>query len=423
MGGAFRVTEGLHARFGDRPGHRHADGRDRDRRRRHRPRHRRHAADRRAAVRRLHLLRLRPARHRGGQAPLPLRRRRADRRAGALGRRRRRRAVPLAEPRGRSSPTCPASRSCAPATCRTPTTCCGPPCRPEPGALLRAQGPLPLAARAARAAGAARSRSARPRSGAAGRRRHRRDLRRDAAALPRRAPSELAARGHRGRGRRPAHRVPRRPRHRRRVGRAHRPPRRRPRGHRSRPASAPRSPPAWPSEHFFDLDAPIAPGHRARHAGAVRPPARGCLRPDGRRASPTAIRRHGDADARPSAHRPSRSTSRPPTAGWSLARAMEERLRSAYTQGRLRGRFLSGRGQEAIPVGAALVPRARRRHGAGAPRPRRPPRARHHAAHDLPPLPRPGHRPVRGSRRRPPHGRVVARACSRWCRTCPTRGP
>lgn len=37
-----------------------------------------------------------------------------------------------------------------------------------------------------------------------------------------------------------------------------------------------------------------------------------------------------------------------------LSRTVEERLRSAYTQGRLRGRFLSGRGQEAIPVGAAL---------------------------------------------------------------------
>lgn len=41
--------------------------------------------------------------------------------------------------------------------------------------------------------------------------------------------------------------------------------------------------------------------------------------------------------------------------GWiSLARTMEERLRSAYKQGRLRGRFLSGLGQEAIPVGAAM---------------------------------------------------------------------
>jgi TPP-dependent pyruvate/acetoin dehydrogenase alpha subunit len=39
----------------------------------------------------------------------------------------------------------------------------------------------------------------------------------------------------------------------------------------------------------------------------------------------------------------------------STARAMERRLRSAYTQGRLRGRFLSGRGQEAIPAGAALA--------------------------------------------------------------------
>jgi TPP-dependent pyruvate/acetoin dehydrogenase alpha subunit len=37
------------------------------------------------------------------------------------------------------------------------------------------------------------------------------------------------------------------------------------------------------------------------------------------------------------------------------ARAIEQRLRSAYTQGRLRGRFLSGRGQEAIPAGATLA--------------------------------------------------------------------
>jgi pyruvate dehydrogenase E1 component alpha subunit len=37
-----------------------------------------------------------------------------------------------------------------------------------------------------------------------------------------------------------------------------------------------------------------------------------------------------------------------------LSRTVEAKLRSAYTQGRLRGRFLSGRGQEAIPVGAAL---------------------------------------------------------------------
>jgi TPP-dependent pyruvate/acetoin dehydrogenase alpha subunit len=37
-----------------------------------------------------------------------------------------------------------------------------------------------------------------------------------------------------------------------------------------------------------------------------------------------------------------------------LARTIEDRLRAAATQGRLRGRFLSGRGQEAIPTGAAL---------------------------------------------------------------------
>lgn len=41
--------------------------------------------------------------------------------------------------------------------------------------------------------------------------------------------------------------------------------------------------------------------------------------------------------------------------GWmSLSRTMEDRLRSMYRQGRLRGRFVSGLGQEAIPVGAAM---------------------------------------------------------------------
>jgi len=37
------------------------------------------------------------------------------------------------------------------------------------------------------------------------------------------------------------------------------------------------------------------------------------------------------------------------------ARTMEERVRSVFKQGRLRGRCVSGRGQEAIPVGTALA--------------------------------------------------------------------
>jgi TPP-dependent pyruvate/acetoin dehydrogenase alpha subunit len=37
-----------------------------------------------------------------------------------------------------------------------------------------------------------------------------------------------------------------------------------------------------------------------------------------------------------------------------VSRAIDDRLVSAYKQGRLRGRLLSGRGQEAIPVGAGL---------------------------------------------------------------------
>jgi TPP-dependent pyruvate/acetoin dehydrogenase alpha subunit len=38
-----------------------------------------------------------------------------------------------------------------------------------------------------------------------------------------------------------------------------------------------------------------------------------------------------------------------------LSRALENRLRSMYQQSRLRGRLISGRGQEAIPVGAAMT--------------------------------------------------------------------
>jgi TPP-dependent pyruvate/acetoin dehydrogenase alpha subunit len=40
-----------------------------------------------------------------------------------------------------------------------------------------------------------------------------------------------------------------------------------------------------------------------------------------------------------------------------LARAVDDRLHLLYRQGRLRGRLLSGRGQEAIPVGVALAAR------------------------------------------------------------------
>ena len=42
--------------------------------------------------------------------------------------------------------------------------------------------------------------------------------------------------------------------------------------------------------------------------------------------------------------------------GWmDLSRAIEERLRAAYLGGRIRGRLVSGRGQEAIPVGTTLA--------------------------------------------------------------------
>ena len=75
-----------------------------------------------------------------------------------------------------------------------------------------------------------------------GQRRDRGDLRRHLAALPRGGRGRRVAE-HRGGGHRPAHGAPRSTPSRPRVGPTHRPPRRRPRGHQLRRASAPRSPP------------------------------------------------------------------------------------------------------------------------------------------------------------------------------------
>ena len=122
---------------------RHAARRERDHRRGDRRRGRGHEAGLRDAVRRLHLLRLRPARQRGGQAALPPGDRGADGGAAALRRRLLGRPVPLAEPRG----VVPAGarpegrragdrrRRQGPADERDP--------RPQPGLLPRAQGALP----------------------------------------------------------------------------------------------------------------------------------------------------------------------------------------------------------------------------------------------------------------------------------------
>ena len=77
---------------------RHAARGDRDPRRRHRLVDHGHAAGRRDAVRRLHLLRLGPPRHRRRQAALPRRHAGADRRPAPFRRRLLRRPVPFAEP-------------------------------------------------------------------------------------------------------------------------------------------------------------------------------------------------------------------------------------------------------------------------------------------------------------------------------------
>ena len=100
FGGAFKVTDGFIEEFGADRVRRHAAGRERDHRRRRRRRDRGAAAGLRDAVRRLHRLRVRPARQRRGEDALPPGPRRADGGPAALRRRLLRRPVPLAEPGG-----------------------------------------------------------------------------------------------------------------------------------------------------------------------------------------------------------------------------------------------------------------------------------------------------------------------------------
>ena len=142
-GGAFKVTQGFQAEFGAVARARRAAGRDGDRRRLHRRLDDGHAAGRRDAVRRLHLVRLGPPRHGRRQAALPHRRRAAVRRPLPLRRRLLRRPVPLAEPRVvvRAHPR-PEARLPGHAGGREGPPDRGHP-RPEPGPLLRAQAPLP----------------------------------------------------------------------------------------------------------------------------------------------------------------------------------------------------------------------------------------------------------------------------------------
>ena len=117
--------------------------RDRDRRRLHRRRDHGHAPGRGDAVRRLHLLRVGPPRHRRGQAALPRGDAGADRRPPALRRRLLGRAVPLAEPgelvraHPRPQVVCPATPEDAKGLLASAIE------DPNPCPLLRAQAPLP----------------------------------------------------------------------------------------------------------------------------------------------------------------------------------------------------------------------------------------------------------------------------------------
>ena len=78
FGGAFKVTDGFFEEFGAIAGDRRPAGGERDHRRRGRRGDRGAQAGLRNAVRRLHLLRVRPARERRGEAALPAGRRRTD---------------------------------------------------------------------------------------------------------------------------------------------------------------------------------------------------------------------------------------------------------------------------------------------------------------------------------------------------------
>ena len=98
-GGAFKVTAGFLEHFGEQPRGGYAHLRSGDRRRGHRRGPDGTAAGGGDAVRRFHLLRLRPDRQFRRQVPLPLECRRADRDPRALRRRHPRRSVPLAESR------------------------------------------------------------------------------------------------------------------------------------------------------------------------------------------------------------------------------------------------------------------------------------------------------------------------------------
>ena len=179
-GGAFGVTQGLYDEFGEMRGHRHADLRVGDHRREHRRGAARLSPGGGDAVRRLHLVRLRPDRQSGGDAALSLRRPRlgADRGPCAERRQRRRRAVSLTESRSLVHPP-PRPESRRPVDpVRRQGAAQGRDSRQRSGGLLRAQ--VSLSPRQGSGAGGRRDRAdRRGRDPARGRRHHAADLRGD----------------------------------------------------------------------------------------------------------------------------------------------------------------------------------------------------------------------------------------------------
>ena len=160
-GGAFKVTQGFQEEFGSLARDRRAALGDGDRRRRDRRGDDGPAAGRRDAVRRLHLLRLGPPRHDRRQAALARRHAGADHAAAAVGRRLLGRAVPLAEPRVVVRPH-PRAQVRVPGDARGREGADHLGDRgSEPGALLRAQAPVPARSRARCPTSATRRRSAR----------------------------------------------------------------------------------------------------------------------------------------------------------------------------------------------------------------------------------------------------------------------
>ena len=151
-------------------------------------------------------------------------------------------------------------------------------------------------------------------------------------------------------------------------------------------------------------------------ARALRPAPRAGLRPlhrPRRRRHPDHGERMTDLGQRaPSptgAPRGTSPSSRPPYRWMDLSRAIEERIVSAFKQGRLRGPDRDGPRPGGHPRRGGPVPGGRRHRRPRPPRPRRAPHPRHHAVHDLLQLPRSGQQPLGRARQRRAHGGVAPR--------------